>query len=788
MAVKLIAIFLPFALAVVAPLLRRLTGAWTSAILSSITGALTLFFVASFWGVISRGETELGSWEWVPSFDLRLSFYIDGLTLLFLILIAGIGALVVFYSGGYMKNHPRRSHFDVFLFLFMGSMLGLVSSGNLLVMFIFWEMTSIASFLLIGFDRGRVLARHSARQALLVTGGGGLALFAGILLLGSAGQTFELSELMQTERAALIREHHLYFPALILILIGAFTKSAITPFHFWLPNAMSAPTPVSAYLHSATMVKAGVFLVARLLPIMGGTIEWLSLLLFFGGGTALVGPILALEQTDLKRLLAYSTVGSLGVLMMLLGVGTEVAVNAAIVYLFIHSLYKGALFMVAGAVDHEAGTRDVLGLSGLIRVMPITGAAAVLAGLSMAGFPPLFGFIGKELMYEAKLDSPVANVLVFGVGFISNMIAVAIAFMVMFEPFLGKKILSPKVAHEAPFSLWFGPMVLAVSGLLFGVFPGGLGQPLLSAAVSSTLGQSTQMSLKVWHGFNAIFYLSALTALGGIGLFFLRAKFRQLAHFPAPLRGHGPEVIYETVLSKSVELSSRMIDSLQNGLLSRYVLYLALTSAVVLGSYLLHSADMIPGANDFLVAIYNTGWPPLSEIGSVVIVTCGAVAAAFGRSRLVAVSGMGLVGFGLAILYAVYSAPDVAMAQVLVETLSVVLTVFLITWLPRAREFKPSAKWLRAFSALLFGALMSFVFLNVGTRAPASDPVSDFFRQNSFSAAKGRNIVNVILVDFRAMDTLGEITVLAVAAIGVTALLVQVTRSRKSDGPKSGVK
>jgi multicomponent Na+:H+ antiporter subunit A len=775
----IIAMFMPFALAVAAPFVRRAFGPSSGWALAAVPAGLTLFFAFHFSDIIYTGRPWQASWPWVPTFGIHFSLYVDGLSLLFLLLIAGIGALVAFYANGYMKGHPRQDQFDVFFFLFMGSMLGVVSSGHLLVMFVFWEMTSISSFLLIGFERGKVLARRSARQALLVTGGGGLALFAGLLVLGDAAGTYEIAELL--ERGDAVRDHPHYLAALALILIGAFSKSAIFPFHFWLPNAMSAPTPVSAYLHSATMVKAGLFLVARLLPVMGETPEWSTSLLLFGGLTAIIGPVLALEQIDLKRLLAYSTIGSLGVLMMLLGVGTETAVNAAMVYLFIHSLYKGALFMVAGAVDHETGTREVTGLSGLIRVMPLTGAAAVLAALSMAGFPPLFGFIGKELMYEAKLASPIANGLVFGVGFISNMIAVAIAFIVIIEPFMGRKVVAPRIAHEAPLALWFGPMALALCGVVFGVFPVGLGQPLLSAAASSVLGHSTAMSLKVWHGFNAIVYLSGLTALGGLILFFYREKFRNLSHFPETWRTYGPEVLYEGAVQMIVGQSSKMIRSLQNGMLSRYVLYFAFSAAGLVAVYTIQS----PGFMDSIhhLGRGDVGLPPLSEVGAVMIVTGGAIAAAFGRSRLVAVSGMGLVGFGLAILYAVYSAPDVAMAQVLVETLSVVLTVFLITWLPRTTRKGASSRWLRSVAAAAVGVVMTGVFLTVGFSGPVDHPVSDYFRENSFAEAHGRNIVNVILVDFRAMDTLGEITVLAVAAIGVSALLV-MTRKGEETGKK----
>jgi multicomponent Na+:H+ antiporter subunit A len=377
---------------------NRLTG-WMLALLPF--GA-TVYW-ASLTNAVAAGQTLSVSWPWVPSLGVNLSFYIDGLSLLFALLISGIGALIVIYAGGYLAGHPQLARFYFYILLFMAAMLGLVLCGNLIILFIFWELTSISSYLLIGFDHQRERARKAALQALIVTGAGGLALMAGFILLGHVGGSFELAALL--DQGELVRGHGLYFPILLLILAGAFTKSAQMPFHFWLPNAMEAPAPVSAYLHSATMVKAGIYLLARFSPILGGAEAWHYLVTAFGAATMLLGALLAFPQTDLKRILAYTTVSALGTLTLLLGLNTTLATKAAMVFLLVHSLYKGALFMIAGAVDHETGTRDVKLLGNLRRFMPMTTMAASLAALSMAGVPPLSGFWAKFTLIKAGLET-----------------------------------------------------------------------------------------------------------------------------------------------------------------------------------------------------------------------------------------------------------------------------------------------------------------------------------------------------------------------------------------------
>ncbi|HEU5462661.1 MAG TPA: proton-conducting transporter membrane subunit, partial [Candidatus Binatia bacterium] len=429
-----------FVVAIFAPWVYRFTGDARGWLFALVPAGLTIYF-ANFVPAISAGEVMTFSHEWSPSLGLTLSFLVDGLSLLFALLISGIGALILIYAGSYLAGHPHLGRFYAFILLFMASMLGLVLCDNLLVLFVFWELTSISSYFLIGFDHEREAARAAALQALLVTGGGSLALLAGILLLGLAGGSLEVSALLAN--AEVVRASNLYVPIVLLVLAGAFTKSAQVPFHFWLPGAMEAPTPVSAYLHSATMVKAGVYLLARLSPVLGGTELWLHTLSAVGAVTMVTGAYLALRQTDLKLILAYLTVSALGILILFLGIGTTQAIAAAMVFLLAHALYKGALFLVAGIVDHETGTRDVNKLGGLRSAMPITAMAAGLAALSLAALPPTLGFIGKEMLLEATLAANGAGPILTVALVLASIIFVATAGIVGVRPFFGKKAANP---------------------------------------------------------------------------------------------------------------------------------------------------------------------------------------------------------------------------------------------------------------------------------------------------------------------------------------------------------
>ena len=734
----------------------RVSG-WLFAIIPS---ALFCFFAMSF-GKVAGGAAAVESYSWVPSLGVNLSFYLDGLSLLFALIITGVGALVLIYSSGYLEGHRQLGRFYAFVLLFMSSMLGAVLADNLLTLFVFWELTSLSSYLLIGFEHGQDAARKGALQALLVTGIGGLALLAGFLLLGEVGGSFELSTLFN--RGEAIRSHGLYLPILLLILAGAFTKSAQFPFHFWLPSAMEAPAPVSAYLHSATMVKLGIYLLARLSPLLGGTEAWHYLVTGAGGATMLIGAVLALLQKDLKRILAYSTVSTLGTLTLLLGLHTASAAKAAMVFLLVHALYKGVLFMVAGVVDHETGTRDVDRLGGLYRAMPIITLAAVMAALSMAGLPPMFGFIGKELLYEAKLQAPNAALLITGAGVLANVLLVAVAIIVGVRPFFGRTANPPGGTFHVPVSLWFGPMLLSGLGLAIGLAPDTVASSLISPAVGAVRAEPTLIELTLWHGVNPVFMLGVLTVLGGAGVYAVRNVLHSAAVPWKKAAGWGPSRWYDLALdgmTRSAKLQTRV---LQSGYL-RYYLMTVLGAAFMLVFYTLAGKAGFRGV---------TGWPEalFHEWVIAVMILMAALVAATSISRLATVAALGVVGYGVALIYILFGAPDLAMTQFCIETLSIILFVLVLYRLPRFSILSGRrARTRDILVALANGGIMTTLVLTAISE-PVQSRISRFFAENALLKAHGHNVVNVILVDFRGLDTLGEITVLAVASLGVYMLL-----------------
>ncbi len=755
-----IAVLSIFALAFCAPWLHRVTRARTGWLVALLPASLTVYF-ASNTNLIASGGRLVTTFDWAPSLGVRLTFYLDGLSLLFALLICGIGALICIYAGGYLAGHKDLGRFYLYLLLFMGAMLGLVLAGNLLALFVFWELTSISSYLLIGFEHEEREARGAALQALLVTGGGGLALLAGLVLLGQVGGSYEMLDLVG--RGDAVRSSALYFPILLLVLAGAFTKSAQFPFHFWLPGAMQAPTPVSAYLHSATMVKAGVYLLARFSPVLGGTDEWAGIVTTVGAVTMLVGGVLALYQTNLKLLLAYSTVSALGTLVLLLGLGTDYAIKGAMVFLFAHALYKGALFMIAGAVDHETGTKNVEQLGGLRRLMPITASVAVLAAVSLAGFGPVLSFIGKEMLLEAVLQAEQFRALLVTVAVLAGALFVTVACVVGVRPFFGELKETPKLAHEAPAAMWLGPAALAAAGIIIGLLPGIVASTIVAPSAASVLGRAEPVELTLWHGFNPALALSVVSVVVGLLLYRGWTRLRQATSWTERAFAVGPARWYDLLLRALDRTAGALTAILQSGYLRIYLLIIIVTTIALVGHTLLNFIEFPTAFFQMDVRFY--------EVCLAVLILSAAIAAVRSRSRLGAVASLGVVGFGVALVFILFGAPDLALTQFLIETLTVILLVFVLYHLPGfATITKKPARLRDMVVAGSFGALITTLIL-FAENVRVEPTVSNFYAARSLPDAHGRNIVNVILVDFRGLDTLGEITVLSVAAIGVFALL-----------------
>jgi multicomponent Na+:H+ antiporter subunit A len=755
-----------FVAAILAPMVCRIAGRASGWILALLPLGVTAY-LAGCAPTVWTGGTISNTMPWAPSLGLNLAFRLDGLSLLFALLITGIGVLVVIYSGEYIAGHPHFARYYFALLMFMGSMLGLVLADNAILLFVFWELTSVTSYLLIGFDHEREAARRGALQALLVTATGGLALLAGLVMVGQIAGTYEISGLLASGDA--LRAHRLYPTALGLILLGAFTKSAQFPFHFWLPNAMEAPTPASAYLHAATMVKAGVYLLARLTPALGGTDPWWWIVTATGGITMLTGAWLALRKTDLKQILAYTTVSVLGLLVFLLGIGGDAAWKAMAAYLIAHGLYKGALFLVAGAVDHETGTRNVDQLGGLWKAMPITGTAALAAAISMAGFPPAFGFVGKELALEATIlhHAPIGFLLTAAIV-IAGSLLFASAGMVSLRPFFGAPANPPSHPHEAPFALWLGPVVLAAGGVGLGLAPGLLNDAVQSAAAAiGAIQVAPPVALALFHGFNLPLLLSGIAAAGGIAVYALHRR------LTAPTaRGRWElDRWYEALYGGSMSLAVRQTRILQNGYLRYYLLTIVATTVVLTGYAFTRVSVM---ANEWRIGDvqFHEG-----VLAGVILVSIGV--AVRSRSGLTAVAALGVIGIGMALIFVLFGAPDLAITQVVVDMLTVILLVLVLYRLPEvSRLTKPPGRFRDLMVAGSAGVVIALlVLVTAAIEHPAS--AARYFIENSVPAAGGRNVVNVILVDFRVLDTLGEITVLAAAAVGVYSL----RRLRESKRP-----
>lgn len=699
------------------------------------------------WSVGADGP-RIVEYAWAPALGLSLSFNLDGWGLLFALLISAIGALVMLYASAYLRGHRDAGRFYASLFLFMGAMLGVALSDNVLSLFVFWELTGFASFLLIGFDHDREESRSAALQALIVTGAGGLALLAaGVLLIDISG-TSSLSAMAASRE--LVVTHPLYAAVAILTLLAAFTKSAQVPFHFWLPNAMAAPTPVSAYLHSATMVKAGVYLLARMTPVLGSMPLWNDTISIVGAVTMIVGAYRSVQEVDLKRILAYSTVSALGLLTMLIGVGTQAALTAMLVYLVAHALYKGALFLIAGAIDHDTGTRDITHLAGLGRSMPRSAIAGGIAALSMAGVPLTVGFIAKDAAYESLLDS--SSWMLVAIVVSSVLMGVAGLFAGVL-PFRGQP--SHADAHEPEARLLYPPLALAAVGMLVGVVPTLLNTPLTAAA--RAIQASDSVTLAIWHGLSPAVMLSALTLAGVAAAFALRTTVAR-AWRPA----WGTEQLYAGTVSMLDAISRVIGPPLHSASIRSYVMVIVL-STVAAGVIALSTLPDIVVAAKTDVRVH--------EALVIVVIIAGAISAAIAKTTMAAVLSLGVVGYGVAMTFLLYGAPDLAMTQFSVETLTVLIYVLVFRHFRNLGDLSPAlVRYRDLLIAGMTGGFIGTLVLAV-SNADTAARLREYFVEFAPTLAHGRNVVNVILVDFRAFDTLGEITVLTTAAIGVRALL-----------------
>ncbi|MCU4325864.1 monovalent cation/H+ antiporter subunit A [Acinetobacter johnsonii] len=720
---------------------------------------------------VFNGAVITQSWSWLPQLGIDFSFRLDALGLLFALLISGIGTLIYIYAYFYLGPKNSLNKLYLLLMLFMAAMLGISLSNNLILLLVFWELTSISSFLLVGYWSNYDAAQRGSRMALTITGMGGLAMLGGFILLGQITGTYEIDQILTM--TAQIQSHALFVPTLLLILLGAFTKSAQFPFHFWLPNAMAAPTPVSAYLHSATMVKAGIFLVARLLPIFAGAALFHNLVTFIGLFTLCMAAFFAIFKEDLKGLLAYSTISHLGLIMCLLGIGSPLAVAAAIFHIINHATFKAALFMIAGIIDHESGTRDLRKLSGLWQLLPYTATLTMVTAASMAGVPLTNGFLSKEMFFTELLSNLSGPVLICSaiVATLAGIFAVAYSVRlvhgVFFDGPVGKQVPN-KDAHEPPFGMRAPATLLAILCILVGLFPA----LLVEKIVNSTARASTQVMnfegthLALWHGFNMPLLMSAIALVGGLIFYFSLAKGGKIREIDLdPYLGRLQGRVAFDLFLKSLLLNSRKFKRLtENGKLQSYILWIVIFSIAVV-------------ALPFLGQGLTTGTRELTHAPALAIVLWLLLFSScwmmlwFHHERIKAVLISGAIGLVVTMVFICFSAPDLALTQITVDVVTTVLLLMSLSLLPQLTPYESSVsrRWRDALIAIGGGLGIAWITWLILTRDHNS--ISWFFMQQSIPLGGGTNVVNVILVDFRGFDTFGEITVLGIAGIGALCLM-----------------
>ncbi|SDY50347.1 multicomponent Na+:H+ antiporter subunit A [Evansella caseinilytica] len=734
---------------------------------------------------------------WVPSLGINFTIYLDGLSLLFALLITGIGALVVLYSIYYIANKKDEplNNFYVYLLMFMGAMLGVVLSDNLIVIYVFWELTSLASSLLIAYWFHKEKSRYGAQKSMLITVTGGFSMLAGFSLLYVMTNSFSIRVIV--DHAGEIVNSPLFIPAMLLILLGAFTKSAQFPFHIWLPDAMEAPTPVSAYLHSATMVKAGIYLVARLTPVFGGTAQWFWIITAFGLVTLTWGSVSAVRQKDLKAILAYSTISQLGLIMSLLGMGSaalhydiadeykiySIAVMAAVFHLINHATFKGALFMAVGIVDHETGTRDIRKLGGLMSLMPVTFTISLIGLASMAGLPPFNGFLSKEMFFAGVLEISsleIFNVRTLGlllpvIAWLASIFTFVYCAIMLFKTFLGKHQPEKleKKAHEAPVGMLISPIILVSLVVIIGLFPNILAYTVIEPAMQSILPNLSgtdpfYVNIYHWHGFNTELFMTIGVVLFGVLIYKNLSRWQQTAFF---LKERDPlNAVYDSGLDGLVAGSQRVTNMQMTGLLRDYFMFMIVFMVALLGWAFIRFDAL---AFDFVNVAEIS--PYLWIITFVLI--AAVISIPFIGHRITAIVAVGVVGFLIALLFVVLRAPDLALTQLLVETVMVVLFLLCFYHLPELRKekFTPRFKITNLIISIGVGVIVTLTAFSAHAmrhgKASWVESISQYFIENSKPLAGGYNMVNVILVDFRGFDTMLEIVVLGIAALGVVTLI-----------------
>lgn len=798
-------ILIPFLYAIIVPFLYKkfLPKIHTGWFIIIAPLAIFLFLI-SYIPIISSGKTIHLTAPWIPAYDINFTTYIDGLSLLFGLLITGIGFLVTLYSIYYMSKKREALHnFYIYLLLFMGAMLGLVFSDNIFVLYVFWELTSISSFLLIAYWFEREKSRFGAMKSLLITVFGGLSMLAGFIILSLITDTYSIQQMMS--KVDIVQSHPLFVPAMILILLGAFTKSAQFPFSIWLPDAMEAPTPVSAYLHSATMVKAGIYLVARFTPIFGGVPEWFWLVSSIGMITMLYGSVNAVKQTDLKALLAYSTVSQLGLIMSLLGLGSAalyfgigpdglvytIAIFAAIFHLMNHSTFKGCLFMVVGIIDHETGTRDIRRLGGLIHLMPVSFTLAMIGSLAMAGLPPFNGFLSKEMLFTAALNASKMSffhmeslgVIVPVVAWIASVFTFIYCMILLFKTFMGKQKFNKtdRQIHEAPAGMFISPLILAVLVVVIFIFPNYFSHYLLKpawAAVLVTFAQKDLLDIKIsaWHGFSTELFMTIGVVVVGTLMYKYLRKWYGIYHFyPKALTLNN---LYALAIEKTEELTRAITNRYMTGSMRDYLVYISASIILFMGgAILLLGGISFDASNDAPVNFY--------EYALIIGTIISAFTVLLAKSRLTAIVGIGGLGLFVVFFFVLFRAPDLALTQLVVETVTTVLFLLCFYHLPKLKRENSPIRFnaVNGIVSIGVGIVMTIVALSAhSTRLFES--ISGYYEQ-AYELAGAKNIVNAILVDFRGFDTMLEILVLSIAGLGVYTLIkLRLTGRAKREGAK----